>query len=369
LVAALPNYAATQFGSTNVTAELNASGSTFAEPIYTKWFPLYKTAAPNVKINYQATGSGNGRAAFLGTPVSITPIPKVPSDFADSDAAFTAQQLADSKIKNEIVHIPLALGGVAVAYHIDGLSTQLRLAGTTLANIFLGNITNWNDAAIAADNPGIALPNKPIRIVIRSRTTSSGTTEIFTRYLSVVSADFRTKVGPGGAPKWLDKNQLEGADNDAIAALISQNDGAVGYVDLNSALDKKLAMASIRNVAGRYISPSVDSVTAAAQGISIPDDFRIFVVNAEGEGAYPIAGFTWLITWKDLTNMPGSNPDKANAMANFMWWAIHTGQDNLPNGFARLPASLTPRLEALFVNSDSNKVFKFNKAPIFQVPK
>ncbi len=378
-VAALPNYGATQFGATNVTAELNGSGSTFANPIYSKWIPLFQVAsvAPNVKINYVADGSGAGRNAFLGTPVVITaaaglptPIqPKVPADFADSDAALTGPQLVAARDKGDIVHIPIALGGVAVAYHLDGYSGQVRLSGSTLADIFLGRITNWSDPKITDDNNGAALPNKALKPIIRTRGSSSGTTEIFTRYLSVVSPDFRNNPGPGGAPKWVDAITLQGPGNNEIADLISQNDGAVGYVDLNAALDKKLATAAIRNVTGRFIAPSVESVTAAATGISIPDDFRIFVVNAEGENAYSIVGFTWLITWRDLKNLPNSTQPKAEALSNFVWWFIHTGQQNLPPGFAPLPASLVPRLEALFVNNDTTKVFQFGGKPIFTLPK
>ena len=379
-VGALPNYGATQFGATNVNVELNGSGSTFAAPIYTKWLPLFQASnvAPNVKINYVADGSGSGRNAFLGTPVVLPTVvagspapvqPKVPADFADSDAALTGPQLVAARDKGDIVHIPIALGGVAIAYHLDGFSGQLRLSGSTLADIFLGRITNWNDSKITADNNGTALPNKTLKPVIRTRGSSSGTTEIFTRYLSVVSPDFRNNPGPGGAPKWVDAISLQGPGNDQIADLINQNDGAVGYLDLNAALDKKLATVAIRNQTGRFIAPSVESVTAAATGISIPDDFRIFVVNAEGENAYPIAGFTWLITWRDLKNLPNATPEKAQALTNFVWWFIHTGQQNLPPGFASLPASLVPRLEALFVNTDTTKVFQYNGKPIFTLPK
>jgi phosphate transport system substrate-binding protein len=367
----LPNYSPSAFGATQITAELVGGGSTFAEPIYSKWISEYKKVAPNIKITYQGIGSGNGRTAFLGTPVApqsnITVPPRY--DFAGSDATFSGQQFVDVTNTGEVVHIPTVLGAVVVAYRLDGFNGELRLSGPTLAQIFLGKTTNWNSDDITKDNGGKVVANKPISLVIRSRTTSSGTSEIFSRYLSAVNSEFRDKVGPGGSPKWPSLGQVEGNGNEEVASAIGSKDGAIGYIDQAIADQKKLPYASIRNQTGRYIAPTIESITAAAQGVSIPDDFRIFVVNPEGETAYPIAGFTWLILWKDLNKMPNPSPDKAKALGNFVWWGLHDGQKVLPPGYAPLPVSLVPRLEARFVNKDAAKVFQYDKQPLFTAPK
>jgi len=383
----LPNYPSNLFGATGVAAELVGGGSTLAEPIYKQWLGEYKKVAPKVNISYQPTGSGSGRGALLGTPVAANAVvarPTVPLDFAGSDAPFNGEDLlkisdsakpdpANPNINKDVLHVPAALGGVAMAYRLDNYKGELRLSGPTLARIYLGEIKDWSDPNIATDNSAIlaggAFPAKPITVVIRKRANSSGTSEIFTRYLSVVSSDFRTKVGPGGRPNWPTFGQLEGDGNDEVAAAISGKDGTIGYVDLTAAKEKKLPYATIRNQTGRFIEPTTETITAAAQGVSIPDDFRIFVVNAQGEYAYPIVGFTWLIVWRDFGNMPNPTSDKAQALANFLWWGIHDGQKNLPDGFAPLPISLVQRLETRLVNqsgaSDAKKVLTFKGQPIF----
>ncbi len=379
----LPNNNPAAFGATTITAELVGGGSTLGEPVYTKWLAEYKKVAPNIKITYQATGSGNGRSAFLGTPVAATGNSGrviSPSDFAGSDATFNGSQFVDVTAKGEVVHIPTVLGAVVVSYRLDGYTRELRLSGPTLAKIFLGDIKTWNDPAITAENGNVVVSTKPISVVIRTRTASSGTSEIFSRYLSAVSTDFRDRVivantDPAAQsslfsrPKWPALSQLEGDSNDTVASAISGRDGTIGYLDQGAADEKKLPYASMRNNTGRFIAPTVDSVTAAAQGVSIPDDFRVFVVNPDGETAYPIAGFTWLIVWKDAKNMPNASKEKAQAMVNFLWWGLHDGQKNLPSGFAPLPSSLIPRLESVFVNNDQNKVFRFQGQPIFTAPK
>jgi phosphate transport system substrate-binding protein len=374
---ALPaNNPGQRFGNPGASpnVEILGGGSTLADPIYNNWFTLYNNnISKNVKFTYQATSSGNGRSAFLGTPITATlsngQRASAPLDFAGSDAAFTGDELVKAaQAKGEVVHIPIALGGVAIAYHLNGFTGELRLSGTTLARIYLGQIKKWDDPTILAENPGqeirTAGAGKDIKPIIRQRGQGSGTTEIFTRYLSAVSSEFRDQVGPGSSPKWLPALTLEGNSNEAIATQITNTDGSLGYIDLNAA--DKLSYASIRNQTGRYIKPTAESITAAAQGLSIPDDFRIFVVNAEGETAYPISGFTWLVTWRDFGKMPNPSQVKAEAMFNFLWWAIHDGQANLPKGFAPLPVSLVPRLETLFVNNDTPcRTFLFNNKPLF----
>ncbi len=373
----LPNYPSNLFGPTNLAAELTGGGSTRLDQVYPKWFTEYKKVAPNVKINYQATNSGSGRAALLGTPIpTTTAIAKTvsPLDFAGSDVTYNGKELQaiDATGKGELVHIPLIIGAVVVTYRLDGYDGEVNLSGTTIARIFLGEIKTWNDAAITADNGGKALPSKPIVVVIRRRTSSgSGTSEIFSRYLSQISADVRDKVPPGSQLNWPQFGQLEGDDGTAVAAIVAGRDGSLGYVDQEVAEAKKLKYANIRNQTGRYIQPTPEALTAAAEGVSIPDDFRTFVINAQGPTAYPLAGFTWVIAWKDFANMPAASSEKAQALANFLWWGLHDGQrrENLPAYFAPLPTQLIQRLESRFINSDPKKVFLFKGQPLLSAPK
>ncbi len=370
-----------EYGRTTVTTSLIGSGSTFADPIYRNWIGLFNKTSPNVKIDYQAIGSGGGRSSFLGTPVAnvgnITPT--VPNDFAGSDAPFRGQELVNARTKGEILHLPTAVGGVVAAYNLKE-APSLKLSGPVLADIFLGKLTRWNDKSIQNDNPEVTMPNKEIRVVIRSKTGSgSGTSEIFSRYLAVVSDEFRDKVGSGGSPAWTIKTVNEGGraldpvGNDGVAAAVRDTDGAVGYVDQGVADQLKLSYASIRNKTGRFIFPTQANVSAAAQGSFIPDDFRTFIVNGEGENTYPITGFTWIITWRNLSLMPNPSKDKASGLVAFLWWAIHDGQRNLTQGYAPLPESLIPRLERLFVTDQEKpeeKVFSFNTQPVLpQLPR
>ncbi len=367
------------FSTTTETASLIGSGSTFAAPVYANWITQFIKTSPSVKIDYQAIGSGNGRKALLGTTVapvgSITPT--VPTDFAGSDAPFSGNELANASGKGQIVHVPIALGGVVAVYNLPELGgTTLKLSGPTLARIYLGEIKTWNDPAILGDNADLAskLTNKPIVVVIRTKGNSSGTSEIFSRYLSVVSDAFRA-IGPGGAPKWTLKTKaeggttLEGNSNEEVATAVKTTDGAIGYVDqgVADAPNFGLKYAAIRNKLGRFVVATPDSVSVAATGTSIPDDFRTFVVDAEGANTYPIVGFTWLITWRDLSNLPNPTPGKARALTSFIWWSLHEGQKSLPGGYAPLPAALVPRLERLFVADEGGRadtMFVFKNEPV-----
>ncbi len=373
--APLPIYNSDLFGATNVTATITGGGSSRLRPVYEKWSAEYKKIAPNVKINYEVSNSGNGRAAFRGTPIptsSTLPKPTSPLDFAGSDVAFTGQDLVDLRNRGELVHVPVLLGAVVMVYHIEGFKGELHLSGPTLANIYLGKIKNWNDPAIAADNGNVALPSKPIIVTIRNRNNSgSGTSEIFSRYLSLVSEEARTTVGAGSQLNWPSFGQVEVPDGNTAADTVSNRDGSIGYVDQEVAIDKNLPYASIRNQAGYYVQPTPEKLSAAAAGIAIPDDFRFFVINAQGTDAYPMVGFAWIIVWKDLSNMLSASPEKAQAMANFLWWGLHEGQrrENLPSAFAPLPNSLIQRLEELFINSNPAKVFQFKGQPVLTAPK
>lgn len=348
-----------ELGRSTVTTRLVGSGSTFAASVYRDWFPLFKKDSPNITIEYQAIGSGSGRNAFLGTPVAALNNIPLPLDFAGSDAPFRTEQLERASQKGDITHIPTTLGAVVAVYNLREVP-NLRLSGPTLARIYMGSIIQWNDPAIELDNPELKgkLPNRQITVVIRARNTGSGTSEIFSRYLSVADGEFRDRVGPSDRPawdkaeKWRSVKAQEADSNEAVATAVRNTDGAIGYVDQGAADEAKLTYAAIRNKTGRYIKPEPDnlqSVSAAAAGAFIPDDFRTFLVDAEGTNTYPIVGFTWLIVWRDLAKMPNPSPDKAKAMTSFLWWAIHDGQRSLPKGFAPLPESLVPRLERLFV--------------------
>jgi phosphate transport system substrate-binding protein len=379
----LPNHSASELGATTVTASLIGGGSTRLEPVFNKWLPEYQKLAPNVKIKFESTNSGNGQAAFQGTPVaqgSYTFKPTSPVDFGASDFSFTGSQLnlisnptlsptstqsTTSTQNREVVHLPVLLGAVVVTYRLDGYTGELRLSGPTLADIFLGKIKTWNDPRILADNENKNLPNKPLKVVIRPRDmTGSGTSELFSRYMALISTEMRDQVGVGSQLKWPTFGQLEGTNGAAVADLISKNDGAIGYVDQEQADALKLPYASLRNQSGRYIRPTVESVTASAQGVYIPDDFRTFVVNPEGENAYPIAGFSWIMVWKDLKNMPNPSREKALALVNMLWWGLNDGQKLLPSNYAPLPTSLIPRLQARFVNTDPSKVFLYEGKPL-----
>ena len=399
------NLGSDDFNHTTAPATLVGSGSTFAQPIYTQWLnpddpKSFIKTSPSVKISYQSIGSGSGRKALLSTPVptanNITPT--VPTDFAGSDSPFNAIELQAAASKTtagttpvagqgQLVHIPTAIGGVVAIYNLKSVS-HLNLSGPTLAAIFLGKITTWNDPAIQTDNPGVSMPSEPIIVVIRQKTSgagsdiTSGTSDIFTRYLSVVSDDFRkqftTNADTSSVFKWAIKTTAEGGtamqgnSNDDIVTAVKGGDGRIGYVDQGVADADQLTYAAIRNKTGRFISPTLANVSAAATNSFIPDDFRTYIVDAEGSDTYPIVGFTWLITWRELDQLPAASKDKATALTTFLWWAIHDGQADLPAGYAPLPASLIPRLERLFVTEKSNnpvsKVFLFQGQPVFTQP-
>jgi phosphate transport system substrate-binding protein len=368
---ALPNYPANLFDKTEVTATLTGGGSTRIAALAEKWLPQYKTQATNVTIKFESTNSGNGRAAFQGTPLPTTTAGvklTAPLDFAGSDVPFTGPELTNMSSKGELVHLPVLIGAVVVVYHLDNFKAELKLSGPTLAKIFMGQIKDWSDPAITADNGGTTLPAKPITVVIRDRkSTGSGTSEIFSRYLSLVSPEVRDKVGASSQLNWPQFGQLEGADGTAVANLVAGKDGSLGYVDQEVAQAKNLPYASLRNHTGYFTRPTPAALTAAAQGISVPDDFRTFIVDPQGAEAYPMVGFSWIIVWKDLANLPGATPDKAQALLNFLWWGLHQGQnrENLPEAFAPLPTSLIQRLEQHFVSSDKSQVFVFKGQALF----
>ncbi len=286
--------------------KLNGAGATFPYPIYSKWFNQYHQQHPEIEINYQSIGSGGGiRQVTAGTV-----------DFGASDGPMSDEQLAAAKFK--ILHLPTVLGSVVPAYNIPGVKGELKFTPDVIAGIYLGKITSWNDPVIGKANPGVSLPNQPIVVVHRS--DGSGTTYIFTDYLSKVSAEWRDSVGKGTSVRW--PVGLGAKGNEGVAGMVRQMEGAFGYVELIYALQNNITFGSVKNATGAFVKASLDSTTAAASSMkSIPADFRVSITNAPGKDAYPIASFTWLLIpadWKDKT--------KEKVIVDFLNWMLDQGQ-------------------------------------------
>ncbi|MBI1279565.1 MAG: phosphate ABC transporter substrate-binding protein PstS [Anaerolineaceae bacterium] len=302
---------------------LNGAGATFPQVLYTTWFSDYAKLT-NVQINYQGIGSGGGiKGVTDGT-----------LDFGASDAPMSDKQLEDAKATcgGNILHIATALGGVVVTYNIPELAggtDVLKFTPDTLAGIFSGTITNWKDEKLVADNPALAAVDQPIAVVHRS--DGSGTSNIFTSYLKAVNADWAANVGAGTSVNWPTGIGQKG--NAGIAGAVKGVPYSLGYVELAYAEQNQLPEALIKNAAGQFVGATGDSVTAAAAGVTLPEDMRIMIVNGEGDATYPIAGFTWLLvcdTQKDAA--------KATALTRMLWWAIHDGQAyHLKLGYSPLP--------------------------------
>ena len=306
---------------------MNGAGATFPYPIYSKWFDEYTKVDPSVRFNYQSIGSGGG----------IRQITERTVDFGASDGPMTDDQL--KKAPAELFHIPTVLGAVVATYNLPG-NPKLRFTPELLADIFLGKIASWDDERIKSVNPGVSLPKTPIVIVHRS--DGSGTTYIWVDYLSKVSKEWEEKVGRGTSVKW--PVGLGGKGNEGVAGQVKNTPGAFGYVELAYAITNKLPVASVKNAAGKFVEPTIESTTAAAAGAAghMPSDFRVSLTNAPGDSAYPIASFTWLLVYKD-------QPDEAKGrlLTKFLWWAIHEGQ-KYPSDllYAPLPAPVVKQLEA-----------------------
>src|SRR5271154_724447 len=298
---------------------LNAAGATFPYPIYSKWFDVYHTAHPNVQINYQSIGSGGGiRQLQAGTV-----------DFGASDGPMSDEQLAQSKFK--ILHFPTVLGADVPSYNIAGVTTELNFTPRALAGIFLGSITKWNDPELTKANPGVNLPNADIVVVHRSE--GSGTTFIWTDFLSKVSEEWKNKVGRGASINW--PVGLGNKGNEGVSGLLKQTPNAIGYIELVYAVQNNIAYGRVQNAAGKFVKADLAGVTAAAAGAAkdIPDDFRVSITNAPGAGAYPISSFTWLL-------IPSQIPDatKREAIKGFLKWMLADGQNyNEGLSYARLP--------------------------------
>lgn len=318
-------------GLSMAQTKLNGAGATFPNPIYSKWFDEYHKLHTDVEINYQSKGSGAGiRQLTEGTV-----------DFGASDGPMTDDQLKAAKEKRgtDILHIPTVLGAVVPAYNLPDVKGELKFSGDILAGIFLGKITKWNDAAIAKENSGVQLPDKPIIVVHRAE--GSGTTYIFTDYLSKISQEWKDKVGKGASVQWPAGLGQQG--NEAVAGMVRQMDGAIGYVELIYALQNRIAFGPVKNAAGKYVKASLESTTAAAASVKeMPDDFRVSITNAPGDNAYPIASFTWLLIpqkWSEST--------KEKAMVEFLSWMLDAGEKMTTSlYYAPLPKNVATKVKA-----------------------
>jgi phosphate transport system substrate-binding protein len=309
------------------TTQLNGAGATFPYPIYSKWFSEYNKLHPDVQINYQSIGSGGGIRQVLSGTV----------EFGASDGPMSDEQLSQAKVK--ILHIPTVLGADVPAYNIPGVSGEIKFTQEVLANIFLGKITSWNDPAIVKANPGVNFPNQPIIVVHRS--DGSGTTYIFTDYLSKVSKEWETTVGKGTSVKW--PIGLGGKGNEGVAGQIRQLQGSIGYVELIYAVQNNISYGSVRNAAGTFVKASLDGVTEAAASVkSMPADFRVSITNAPGKTAYPISSFTWL-----LIPVQAKDSKKGKILADFLSWMVTDGQKmTTALAYAPLPDSVAEKVKA-----------------------
>jgi phosphate transport system substrate-binding protein len=302
---------------------INGAGATFPYPIYSKWFDEYAKVDPSVRFNYQSIGSGGGQKQILAQTV----------DFGASDGPMSDDNLA--KAPGKLLHIPTVAGADVVAYNLPG-TPALKFDADTIAGIFLGQIKKWNDPKIAALNPGVTLPDQEIVVVHRS--DGSGTTYIWTDYLSKISPEWKTKVGTNTSVNW--PTGIGGKGNEGVAGQIKQTPGALGYVELIYAVQNKMPYADVKNAAGEFVKPTLESVTAALATADIPDDFRFSMTNAPGKGAYPIAGATWFLVYerqKDAT--------KGKKLVEFLKWAAKDGEKMAKDlQYAPLPESLQQRV-------------------------
>jgi phosphate transport system substrate-binding protein len=308
--------------------QMNGAGATFPMPIYQKWFEDYHKAHPSVQINYGGGGSGAGISQLTNGTV----------DFGASDMPMKDDQIAKMKVKP--LHFPTVLGAVVLTYNLPGVSSDLKFTPETISGIFMGSIKKWNDPRLAKDNPGVKLPNEEIIPVHRS--DASGTTFVFTDYISKVSPDFKSKVGADAKVAWPAEG-LNGQGNPGVAGLVKQTPSSIGYVELTYAIQNKMSYGQVKNSAGNWVKPSLEGVTEAAAGAakSIPGDFRVSITNAPGKNAYPISTFTWLLIPSHI-----ADASKGKALAEFLKWMLTEGQKQTTAlSYAPLPKEVVAKVE------------------------
>lgn len=307
---------------------INGAGATFPYPLYSKWFYEYSNANPGVKFNYQSIGSGGGIKQITAGTVN----------FGATDAPMTEEGL--KKLPGTILHIPTALGAVVPVFNLESVPPGLKLTSDVLAGIFLGKITRWNDPMIAELNKTLTLPNADI--VVAHRSDGSGTTDIFTNYLTTVNTEWRAKVGRGPSVNW--PVGIGGKGNEGVAGVVKQTPGAIGYVELAYAKQNKMKVATLRNKEGHFVTPTLEATSAAAAGMakSMPDDFRVSLVDAPGKESWPISGLTWILVYKNQTDEP-----RGKAMVQFLKWAIRDGQKmEAALDYAALPKPVVDKVDA-----------------------
>lgn len=313
----------------DLSAKLEGAGATFPQPLYLEWVGAFIQEAEGVRINYQGIGSGGG----------IQQLTQMTVDFGASDAPMTDEEISAAEAAGgaKVLHIPTVFGAVVLAYSLEGVDS-LKLDQETLAGIFLGRITSWDDPALATLNHGTTLPAVDIQVVHRS--DSSGTTSIFTTYLAQISQEWSTAVGKGKNVKW--PVGIGGQGNDGVAAVIQQQPGTLGYVELSYALETGMPVATLKNKAGNFVAPSLESTSAAAEGVAFPEDLRFSVSDSAGENAYPIVGATWVLAYDRM-----QNPAKAAALKAFLHWCLANGSEIARElNYAPLPDDLRALAEA-----------------------
>ncbi len=307
------------------TTTMNGAGATFPFPLYSQWFSQYSRIDREVKFNYQATGSSDGIRQILARSV----------EFGATDKFLTDEELKGAP--GRLLHIPTVLGAVVVTYNLPGIGGGIRIPSEELADIYLGKITRWNDPKIAGNNPGVILPDKPITVIHRS--DGSGTTSIFTDYLSGVNAQWSARVGRGGSVQW--PAGLGGKGNEGVAALVKKTKYALGYVDLAHALENHLPYAHLKNREGEFVEPTIGSISAAVGAGHTPADYRVSLVNQPGKGSYPVVGFTWLLVYAQQKDRV-----TGRKLVEFLSWSVHDGQKMAaPLLYAPLPASVVKMVE------------------------
>ncbi|HTQ07671.1 MAG TPA: phosphate ABC transporter substrate-binding protein PstS [Polyangiaceae bacterium] len=304
---------------------LNGAGATFPYPLYSKWIEEYRAVAPGVRINYQSIGSGAGVRQIVARTV----------DFGATDVPAEPDETRDAS--GPLVEIPAAVGSVVLSYNLPGLTAPLKLTPALIAAIYLGAITRWNDPALAAVNPGVALPEQAIGVVFR--TDGSGTTALFTRYLTLTSSEWSARVGAGKSLRWPVGIGAKG--NEGVTGVLQATPGSIGYTELAYATQNRLALAAVANRGGHFVLPSVESAAAAAAAMPASDSLKLSLETAPGEAAYPLSAYTYLLLYAD-------NPDarRGEALAEFVWWAVHDGQRlTRPLDYAPLPPSVVSTVE------------------------
>lgn len=303
---------------------INGAGATFPAPLYELWFSEYNKQNPNVKISYQSVGSGAGVEQFIKKTV----------DFGASDVAMKDEEIA--KVPEGVLMLPMTAGSIVFAYNLPGVK-NLKLSRKAYVDILLGKITKWNDPALVEINPGVTLPDKPITVIYRS--DGSGTTGVLTKHLSAISEEWKNGPGEGKSVNWTVGNGAKG--NEGVTELIKQTEGAIGYVEYGYAKNNALSMAILENKAGKYVEPTPESASKTLAAVTLPENFRAFIADPEGEQSYPIVSYTWLLVYKKY-----DDPKKAQALEDALKWALTEGQKySTQVGYIPLPPEVVAKVQ------------------------